>query len=156
MIEFHQFGSTLSRDGLHMHMTQPEDLNAACGASGVSFSIFGKFKYENGEFFEFFESSETWRKSQSNPISCKKCYNLLLDQHLATKKPVKVDIDEWYFWGCFITKDDGLTCRPRYQVCADVDGQEPSANVGTMKEAKQWCKDNRVMNPVNGLQESLR
>ena len=70
-IDLYTYGSVLKRDGLPVHAMLSGDVRAVCGASGISFTVIGRYsRNENGDFFEIRSSIITKTK---NPIGCKKC-----------------------------------------------------------------------------------
>lgn len=60
-------------------------------------------------------------------------------------KPIKIEIGEWWFKGCFIQQQDHPMLS-KYIVFGDTDGQPTIGTCGTFAEAKKLCRDNEIKN----------
>ena len=69
-------------------------------------------------------------------------------------KPYKIEIDEWYYKGCFIQKQEHPKL-PKYHVFKDTENQETIDGCYTFQEAKKLCELNEVKNPLNGLKSYI-
>lgn len=68
--------------------------------------------------------------------------------------PILIEIDEWYFHGCFIQKNDHPKLLP-FTVFTDTKNQEVVGNCYTFAEAKKLCILNTVTEPFIGLDQFL-
>lgn len=69
-------------------------------------------------------------------------------------KPILVCIDEWYFKGCFIQKQEHPMLKP-FHVFQDTEEQRTVGTCFTFSEAKTLCKQNEVKEPCIGIKNLL-
>jgi hypothetical protein len=70
-------------------------------------------------------------------------------------KPIQIDSQEWYFFGCFIQKHDDCRLPGRYTVFQDDELQTHIDNCHTMAKAKSLCELNEVRNPHMGIKSFI-
>lgn len=66
------------------------------------------------------------------------------------KKPIAIEIGEWYFKGCFIQEQDHCMLD-KYVVFKDTEDQDHVGTASSMAMAKKLCIDNEVKEPHLGL-----
>lgn len=68
-----------------------------------------------------------------------------------TKKPVQIEMQEWWYKGCFIQKQIHPQLA-RYVIFADTEGQEHIDTAHTFNEAKKIASNNEVKNYKLGVE----
>lgn len=66
------------------------------------------------------------------------------------KKPIAIEVGEWYFKGCFIQEQDHYMLD-KYVVFKDTEDQDHVGTASSMVMAKKLCIDNEVKEPHLGL-----
>ena len=66
-----------------------------------------------------------------------------------SSKPIKIDVDEWWFKGCFIQRQKHPKLK-LYHVFKDTETQETISDCFNFKEAKILCQLNEVKNFFQG------
>lgn len=66
------------------------------------------------------------------------------------KKPIAIEVGEWYFKGCFIQEQDHYMLD-KYVVFKDTEDQDHVGTASSMAMAKKLCIDNEVKEPHLGL-----
>jgi hypothetical protein len=66
------------------------------------------------------------------------------------KRPVQIEVGEWYFKGCFIQEQNHPKLE-KYSVFQDTEEQLTVGTCHTMAEAKAICYKNEVKEPLRGL-----
>ena len=71
------------------------------------------------------------------------------------KKPIQIEIDEWWFKGCFIQKQMNPNIKP-YHIFKDTEQQDTIGTCFTFAEAKQLCNLNEVKDFKQGYKTFLQ
>ena len=70
------------------------------------------------------------------------------------KKPVQIEIGEWWYKGCFIQEQNHPQLS-KYIVFKDTEQQEHVDTATTFADAKKLCKDNEVKDYKYGYKTFL-
>ncbi len=71
---------------------------------------------------------------------CTKCW----------RRCISIEVDEWYYYGCFIQRSEGPALFGRYEVWKDDESETHIDRFHTLKEAKAACREHAVENPKQG------
>lgn len=69
-------------------------------------------------------------------------------------KPIQIEVDEWWFKGCFIQKQYHPKLKP-YHVFKDTENQETVDTCFTFTEAKKLCDLNKIKDFKQGYKAFL-
>jgi hypothetical protein len=74
---------------------------------------------------------------------------------MANKKPIKIEIGEWWYMGCFIQKQEHPKIKP-FHIFKDTEMQESINTCSTFLEAKKICELNEVKKFKQGYKQFIQ
>jgi hypothetical protein len=144
-IEFIAHGSALHRDGLPTHAMLLDGVRALCGARGVSFTQFDRYKRDADGLF--YVAGHFGLSESTNPITCKKCQERLFPVPDEFRKPIPIEVGEWRYMGHWIQDQREYPNLPPFISFPDDESEEIEAHWGSFAEVKRYCKANRNDSP---------